>query len=171
MNKENREHVATLIDKLHKSIEGFDKALLEWWRKEHAEEFIVDSDKLSPQQEKTLNFQIQQLVSRLNSIARTSRYLSALFFEYAPLGGFKKLERLKKEDTYDLMPVREFIHAVEAGSFLPSDGSIADVVADGFVTNIHVEWWGGSTESYPREMNLYDLLKLKGDIQINWANK
>ena len=72
---------------------------------------------------------------------------------------------------YDLMTGQEFLEAVDSGSIMDYDGTLSEILADGYITNLGLVHKGLQQGDFLVNADAFKELCNEYDIKVNWANK
>lgn len=74
-------------------------------------------------------------------------------------------------NIYHLMSGEEFADAVDKGFFIDYDGSLADVLVDGYQSNLGICTNSFHQGNFMVDINTFREICSKSKVEVNWANK
>jgi hypothetical protein len=81
-------------------------------------------------------------------------------------------EYLGTEYIGELYSLDQFIETNKCGAIIPYDGSISEILINGYKTNIVVDDWGmWKKDDSLVLMELYNLKLIPGNVEILWCEK
>lgn len=94
------------------------------------------------------------------------------------------------KDYADVMTREEWLECVENGDFIPYDGTLGEIVIDGYLTVYELEGWGhqawltdddgepvyfgltSEKEAYRiKQISMKEFKALEGNVQVCWYNR
>lgn len=72
---------------------------------------------------------------------------------------------------YELMSGEEFLEYVEGGSITDYDGTLSEIFADGYITNLGLVHKGLQQGNFLVDAEIFEQLCNYYNIEVNWANK
>ena len=72
---------------------------------------------------------------------------------------------------YSLMSGSEFLSSVDSTCIIDDDGSISEVVVDGFISNLGLSHKGFSQGEFLVTYDVWKYICSNHDVVVNWANK
>ena len=76
-----------------------------------------------------------------------------------------------EKNIYDLVTAKKFLRDIRDYSIIDSDGSIADIYVDGYLSNLCLHENGFSQGKFLISGEVLENLCEKHNIVVNWANK
>lgn len=73
--------------------------------------------------------------------------------------------------NYDLIKGLEFLESVRDGGFINYDGSIADIIVDGYVSELGLNCEGICQGYFLVTGDLFEGICKNHEVYVNWANK
>ena len=73
--------------------------------------------------------------------------------------------------VYDYMSGENFLADVECGGFIDYDGSLGEVVVDGYLSNLGLNYKGIHQGKFKVSGKVWKKLCKEHNIMVNWANK
>lgn len=74
-------------------------------------------------------------------------------------------------DTYDYMDGKEFLDYVRSGSIIDYDGSLGEVVVDGYISNLGLAEKGLMQGEFLVSGDVFEEICEDHEVKVNWANK
>jgi hypothetical protein len=72
---------------------------------------------------------------------------------------------------YDFIDGKDFLESVRSGNFINYDGSISEIIVDGYVTNLGLCEEGLSSGEFLITGDILEEICNKNKVIVNWANK
>ena len=80
-------------------------------------------------------------------------------------------ERYLTFDAYDYMDGKEFLDYVRSGGITDYDGTLGEIVVDGYISNLGLAEKGLMQGEFLVSGNVFEEICEDHEVKVNWANK